>query len=185
MAVTTELQVAFFRALNLGHRGSPTRPVLEDAFTEAGATLVRTVQTNGTVVFSASDPAGVVGRVRQTLARAAAYEHPVLVRPASWVVRAVEGFPDYDDVPGVHRACVTLHDAPEPPDIEVPWTNASGLLVVLRTTADHTCSVVRASSGAAADPNSHLERLLGVPATTRTLGTFDRVCSVLARLSQE
>lgn len=83
--------VAFFRNMNLGQARShsPTRPVLEGAFTAAGVSTVRSFQTNGTVLFDpgAADPVAVVERARAALRDAVGYTDIAPVQP----VRAVAG----------------------------------------------------------------------------------------------
>lgn len=46
--VVSEVVVAFYRNMNLGHAGSPDRAGLEGALRDAGARLARSFQTNGT-----------------------------------------------------------------------------------------------------------------------------------------
>lgn len=178
------LHVAFFRALNLGHPRCPTREQLEGAFADAGAALARSVQTNGTVVFApgSASVGDLVEEVSTRLAVACEFSQPALVRPASWVGAVLDSFTDHD-VPDDFRPCVTLHDAAAPPPVELPWTSSTGDLVLVSATADHTLSVVRPAGGAGADPNSTLERLLGVPATTRVTTTLARVRRVLGEVA--
>lgn len=179
----SDLHVAFFRLLNLGHPGCPHRAGLEAAFRHAGGTTVRSVQTNGTVVFGGGPaPSEVVAAVLVELGATAGYAQPVLVRSAERVAELLSGFPPYDGLKEVHRACVTLHDADRVAEVELPWTSPLEDLVLLATTPDHTASVIRRRGASVGDPNRLLERLLGVPATTRTTGTVQRVLAVAETL---
>lgn len=98
--------VVFFRAMNPGHPGSPTRAVLEECLRRSGALAAVSFQTNGTVVVDGSD-SDEVGEV------------------------------------------------------------------VVHT--DHALSVVRRRGSSVGSPNDELEARLGVPATTRTMGTLERL----------
>jgi uncharacterized protein (DUF1697 family) len=151
-----EVHVAFFRALNQGHPRSPTRPQLEDAFRDAGADPVRCVQGNGTVVFSGADPAGILRHVGVVLRREADYDHPAMVRTARRLKEVL---------------------------VAVPWTSPREDLVILTTARDHTVSVIRTRRKSVGDPNGHLERLLGLAATTRATGTCERVLKVVGQLT--
>ena len=105
-----------------------------------------------------------------------------MVRAVDRVAEILTGFAAYDELPDVYLACVTLHDAPAPPELGLPWTSPTGDLVLLSTVADHAASVIRRRGTSVGDPNRLLERLLGVPATTRTTGTLERVLRVAASL---
>ena len=176
----SDLHVAFFRLLNLGHPGCPDRASLEGAFRRAGARTARSVQTNGTVVFSGD--ADVIAVVRESLVAEVGYQQPVLVRTVDRVAEVLAGFPASDAGAEVYRACVTVHDASAGPELELPWTSPSGDVVVLATSPDHTASVIRRRGTSVGDPNRLAERLLGVPATTRTTGTLERVLKVASSL---
>jgi uncharacterized protein (DUF1697 family) len=177
-----ELQVAFFRALNQGHPRSPSRQQLDDAFTTAGAVLVRCVQGNGTVVFAGPAPTTILDRVAAQLRRTADYDNPVMLRSVDRLTEILTAAPDHSHLVDVYRVCVTFHDAVEPPALEVPWTSSRDDLVILATAPDHTVSVVRTRGASSGDPNGHLEKLLGVPATTRTTGTCERVLAAAEKL---
>ncbi len=44
------------------------------------------VQTNGTVIFRSTDPAGTLAAVRESLQTVTGYQDVVIVRSARWVV---------------------------------------------------------------------------------------------------
>lgn len=180
--MSPDLHVAFFRNLNFGHRGSPTRGQLEGALAAAGATVVRSVQTNGTVVLSAADPSETLSACSAELARTVGYAEPAFLRPASWVAAVLNAFPAHDQITDVYRSHLTVHDAAVPLPLELPWRSPRGDLIVLNSAADHTCSVSVRVGTTIGDPNSLSERLLGVPATTRTTNTIRRVVQAAERL---
>lgn len=166
--------VAFFRNLNLGHRRSPVRPQLIEAFLSSGATDAVSFQTNGTVVFTAEDPRATARAARDALA-VVGYTDPVMVCTLT-TVTTVAAFPDD---PGFAECCVSFFDPLEPvPDI--PRTSTNGLAEILLVGKDHAVSGVRRVEGRMGDPNGHLEKSLGAPVTTRTLGTIRRLAAKFA-----
>ncbi len=167
-----DYSVAFFRNLNLGQRRSrsPTRPELLEAFEQAGAKSATSFQVNGTVVFEADgDPQGLADRAVALLTLVCGYDDAVLVRPVSWVLEL-----DLDDV--VSNAEVSFFDAPSFPE-SLPWTPEHGGLTVERADGRHAVSVndLERSSGA----TWVLERLLGVPVTSRGVPTMQRLTAKL------
>ncbi|MEZ5089067.1 MAG: DUF1697 domain-containing protein [Micropruina sp.] len=177
--------VAFFRNMNLGQARShsPTRPVLEAAFERAGAVRVRSFQTNGTVLF---DPLGrsaarVIADVRDTLAEQVGYteiapsqplpELVSLVRQAQAVVSADE-----------HRAITATFFEPLLESVTgMDWAavgtriHPSGTTVVASGTG---WVVTRYVMGG--DPTVAVQAQLGAKATTRTLGTVQRLLRAAA-----
>ena len=134
--------VAFFRNMNLGQARSrsPGSGELVEAFTAAGAEWVTNFQTNGTVIFSASDPAAVVERVRPQLLAATRYADAVVVRSHAWLT---ELGPRLD--PELHGGEVALFDAPEVPLFELPFNSR-----VVASSNDPNVSLERAKTFAEA-----------------------------------
>lgn len=165
--------VAFFRNLNLGQRGSPTKAMLVAAFEEAGATDVVSVRVNGTVVFRSGAAARTRDRVCSLLIHRTDWCDVAPVRAAPWVLdlaerlRGVEG-----------NAEVAFYDArrdfPEP----LPWRPASGRVTVLHADRRHAIAVNDEPRTSYATPV--LERLLGLRVTSRGAAT---VLAVAERLS--
>ena len=164
--------VAFFRNLNLGQRRSrsPTRPELLAAFEHAGARSATSFQVNGTVIFEADDDLqSLADRAVELLTPVCGYQDAVLVRPVSWVLEL-----DLDEV--VANAEVSFFDAPPFPE-PLPWTPETGGLTVVRADGRHAVSVndLERTSGA----TWVLERLLGVPVTSRGVPTMRRLAAKL------
>jgi hypothetical protein len=141
------------------------------AFERAGATSPTSFQVNGTVVFdSATDPQALAERVVQLLGPVCGYADAVLVRPVPWVLGL-----ELDAV--VANAEVSLFDAPAGFPEPLPWTPGRGGLTVVRADGRHAVSVndLERTSGA----TSVLERLLGVPVTSRGVPTMVRLAAKL------
>ena len=164
--------VAFFRNLNLGQRGSPTRSQLLAAFEVAGGTEVSSFQVNGTVVFRASAPVSTLRAVRTVLRTEAGWDDIAPVRPDRWVLDLVDTTADVGD-----RAEVSLYDVrrdfPEP----LPWRPARGRVTVVRADRRHAVSVNDMPRTSYATPA--LEALLGAPVTSRGLPTMRRLADRL------
>jgi len=164
--------VAFFRNLNHGQRGSPTRDELVAAFAAAHATEVTPFQSNGTVIFRASEASRVVDLVRATLAERTGWSDAAPVRRASWVRDLVDHVGDvaehaeisfYDD----HR------DFPEP----LPWRPESGRVTVVQADRLHAVSTNDEPRTSYATPA--LEALLGISVTSRGLSTMQKLAERL------
>ncbi len=169
------MHVAFFRNLNLGQRRSPSRVELVDAFETEGATDVLSHQVNGTVAFTAPD-----GRAAQEVADAvAARLGPVSEWTDVVLVRSVEWLESLD-VDGLPDGCeLTLMDGPEPFPEALPWDPGRGEVTVLRADGRH--AIVLNHRERRSNGTPVVERRLGVPATSRGIGTVQRL---LARMGQ-
>lgn len=165
--------VAFFRNLNLGQRGSPTRTDLVAAFEAAGATSVASYRSNGTVLFDSTAPARTARLVASGLEARCGWHDVVVVRRGRWLrdlARRLDGVGD--------AAEVTLYDAGRPFPHALPWRPTTGRLTVV--SADHRHAVCVNDEPGTSYGTPVLERLLGVPATSRSTGT---VLGVVERLS--
>ena len=168
--------VAFFRNLNLGQcrSRSPTRPELLEAFERAGAKSATSFQVNGTVFFEADgDPQGLANRAVELLTPVCGYDDAVLVRAVPWVLGL-----DLEVI--VANAEVSFFDAPSFPE-PLPWTPEQGGSTVVRGDGRHAVSVndLERTSGA----TWALERLLGVPVTSRGVPTMRRLAAKLRATS--
>ncbi|MFM6849045.1 MAG: DUF1697 domain-containing protein [Terrabacter sp.] len=167
------MQVAFFRNLNLGQPRSPSRVELVAAFEAEGATDVLSHQSNGTLAFSApagADPVSLASSVANRLGPTCSYADVVLVRSLGWL----RGL-DLADLP---NGCeLTLFDGPAPFPEPLPWTPAPEA-TVLR--ADGLHAIVHNHAERRSLGTRVLETRLGVPATSRGVGT---VLRLLDRLS--
>jgi uncharacterized protein (DUF1697 family) len=183
----TFTHVVLYRAMNLGHRGSPVRAELEATLLAAGARAVRSFQTNGTVLLDAGDRPGsgaerVVRAAAPRLAERSGYVHAALVRPLDDVVAAIDGDPfarTRDE--RTYRETLTFVDGGEPLPVDLPWTDPRDLLDLVAARPGVVLGVVRGGPGSGGDPNSAVERFTGGVATTRTLGTVRRLLAAAAR----
>jgi Protein of unknown function (DUF1697) len=112
--------VAFFRNLNVGQRGSPTRDQLLAAFTTAGARDVVSFQANGTVVFRASAPIRTTELARSYLVLETPWVDVAPVRTGSWVRGLADELTRLDDGAGTSYATPTLERL-----LRVPVTSRS------------------------------------------------------------
>lgn len=180
----TFTHVVLYRAMNLGHRGSPVRGVLERALLDSGARAVRSFQTNGTVLLDAGDhdSDAVARAAAPLLAEGCGYAGAALVRPLVDVAAAIDGDPfalTRDE--RTYRETVTFVDGGEPLPVDLPWTDARDLLDLVAARPGVVLGVARGGPGAGGDPNSAVERFTGGIATTRTLGTVTRLLAAAAR----
>lgn len=167
--------VAFFRNMNLGQARSrsPRSVELVDAFAAAGAESVTNFQTNGTVIFSATDPTEVVERVRPLLRAATGYEDTVIVRSHAWLAELGLRLD-----PDLHGGEVALFDAREVPALELPWVHGAGQVTIVEMDERHAVTAW-AAAGTAHGSNPTLTRMLGIPVTCRGIPTMIRLATRL------
>ena len=106
----------FFRNLNLGRPGCPTRAQFEDAFVAAGAQCARSYRVNGTLAFSAKPgiPARTVLKTAAALLRdRCGLGEPGFLRSMKQLVELVRSDPFQDiDRGAVYECCVTFVQSP-------------------------------------------------------------------------
>jgi len=166
------VHVAFFRNLNLGQRGSPTRDQLLAAFGDAGADDPVSFQVNGTVVFDSTAPVRTLGLVRARLREVCGWHDVAPVRAAAWVRDLVDALGAVGD-----HAEVSVYDARADFPESLPWRPGRGRLTVVRADRRHAVAVNDAPRTSYATPE--LERLLDVRVTSRGLSTMHRLAERL------
>lgn len=170
---------AFFRNLNLGRANCPSRYQFEQAFLEAGAHEAASFLTNGTLVFAAgarASPQRLLQRASKLLEASCGLVEPGFARSLPELTRllATEPFAAVDRS-AVYECCVSfLH-----PDAQLPGTlplrSSRGDVEVLRFTQGEALSLSRKIGKSPGSPNAFLEKLLGLPATTRSWNTVIRL----------
>lgn len=179
----TDLFVAFYRSMNLGHAGSPDRATLQDALNDAGAHDARSFQTNGTVVFasSSSEARKVVDRAAAALKKACGYDDAVFVRPLDSLATLLrrDPFKGARDE-RTYRETLTFFDSDARFDAPLPWTNPRGDVDLLEVADGVAVGIIRKERGTAGSPTAEIEKRLDTAATTRTLGTVERLVQASA-----
>ncbi|MEU9069485.1 DUF1697 domain-containing protein [Streptomyces sp. NPDC048109] len=174
--------VVFYRSMNLGHAGSPDRATLEGALSAAGARGVKSFQTNGTVLFDTDDPLGVVAEAAKTLESAAGYTEPALVRGLDLLVDVLDSDPfDGHEDSRTYRKTFTFFDGGRTVELKLPWTNTKDDVDIVELRDGLALSLIRKEKSNAGSPTAEIERMFGVPATTRTLGTIERLVKAAGR----
>lgn len=164
--------VALFRNLNLGHRGSPTKAVLVDAF--GGPSAASSFQTNGTIVFDAEEPESVTDSARSRLATAG-FHHSCAVRTLADITSLAEEAPEVDPAENVYRLMASFFDTAGRPEVSVPLRSPDDLVELRSLSDSHAWSVCWKPKNTAGNVTGFLESLLDVPVTTRTAATLERL----------
>ncbi|MDP1916356.1 MAG: DUF1697 domain-containing protein [Myxococcales bacterium] len=171
--------VAFFRNLNLGRGTCPSKSQLEQAFIDGGALEATSFLTNGTVVFvgrARSTPERVLARARQRLRANSGFNEPGFVRTLDSLAHLLTVDPFVDvDRDSVHECSVTFLHADARLPRARPGSTPRGDVEVLRFTKTEVFCVSRVVGKSPGSPNAFLEKLLGLPATTRNWNTIVRV----------
>jgi len=166
--------VAFMRNVNQGQRGHPSTGDILAGFADAGCPDIRTFQSNGTILFDADRPAGVVEQAADAIAARSGHEREILWIALSDLTAVVD---EHGTTREPRRFEFTLHrggtiDAHDPD--------------VVRRAAERRCSIVDVGPGWALVRNEvegegHatpvLESLTGERATSRGLPTLVRLVS--------
>lgn len=170
------MHVIFYRNLNLGHAGSPSRDELESALLDAGATRAKSFQTNGTVLLDAPSPEKVVSAAADSLASHAGYEDSALLREVGELKDVLElGVFERHQAASTYRETVTLFEGGSDPLWSLPWTNPKDDVDVLYLQDGLALSRIRKPRNTAGSPTLELERATGGVATTRTRGSLERL----------
>ncbi len=174
--------VAFFRNVNLGRPPSPSRPMLEQAFVDAGADSAVSFLTNGTVVFDAAEAEAVVAAACGLLSRRCGLAEPAFVR----TMRALERLVAVDRFATVraevHECVVTFLSPRARFPATAPRVTPRGDVEVLGFTTSEVFSVTRVVGRSPGSPNAFLEKALARPATTRNWNTVNRLVSKFSAL---
>lgn len=162
------LWAALFRDLNLGQRrtSSPTSAQLVAALGTGGASEVENVRSNGTVLFSAADGRAALDAALAELAAVTGYAGEALLRTTGEVAEIVATADP--DLPGGE---VSFFDADGIPQFDLPWIEPrrGALTLVVLTPRFAVTSWSHPSAGSNA--TRVLTDLLGVPVTSRAIGT--------------
>ncbi len=173
------MHAAFFRNVNLGRPGSPTREQLEWAFLASGAATARSFQVNGTLVFAPAPgmrARGVAARACEAMRASCGMREPVFVRSVAELAALVAAEPFAGRVAdGRDACCISFLGAPRRALPALPFATARGDLELLRGEDTHVLSISRWIGASAGSPNAWLERHLGEPATTRNWRTVVRL----------
>jgi len=174
---------AFFRNLNLGRPGSPTKAQLVAAFETAGAHDVLSVHAHGNVAFAAASERkarGVAEAANERLRVLCGLDEPVFVRSVKYLTElaATEPFANgpLDDV---YECCVTFlpHDVADLSGL--PIVTARGDAEIFGFVPGHAFSVTRLVGGRPGAVNALLERRLRTPLTSRSWTTVLRMTQPL------
>ncbi|WP_171041361.1 DUF1697 domain-containing protein [Sinomonas susongensis] len=169
----------FYRNLNLGHPGSPTRAVLEAELREAGARRVVSVGANGTALIEAEEPEEVFRASIAALEKMAGYRGAVMVRTFSLLASIVDRKPFGGRGDGqLYRETFTFFDGGKPLCVPLPWTNGRGDVDIIDVSDGVALGVTRWTGSGPGSPGAEIERLTGAITTTRTRGTIERLVTL-------
>ena len=170
---------AFFRNLNLGRPNCPDKSRFEEAFLAAGASFASSFLTNGTMVFEV----GAGGRARKVFAAACAnlrescgLAEPGYIRTVEYLAELVTLNPFSEVEPGsVYERCTSFVHPQSSPLAQIPLESRRRDVRVLMTTETEVHSVSLKIGNTPGSPNAFLEKLLGLPVTTRSWNTVVRL----------
>lgn len=170
---------AFFRNVNLGRPGSPSREQLIAAFEAAGGGEVQSFRAHGNVVFAAAglrEAQTLAEAARDRLGRICGLCEPVYARSLKHLARLVASAP-FADAPrdDIYEHCVSFLPAGLRSKPAVPLLTPRRDVEVLRFLAGEAFSVIRRIGSSPGPVNAVLERQFGAPTTTRNWSTVLRL----------
>jgi len=171
--------VAFFRNVNLGRAGKPTREQFVDAFEQAGGNEVRSFLTHGNAVFSATSQRAAMSITREAcklLEACCGLTEPAFVRSMKHLAQIVEADP-FAKGPkkDVYERCVSFVAAKAVSSLELPAVTARRDVEIFAAGSEEFFGISRKPGSSPGSPNALIERTLGVPATTRRWNTVVRL----------
>jgi uncharacterized protein (DUF1697 family) len=171
--------VAFVRNVNLGQPKSPTRPQLENAFLQAGASSATSFLSNGTLIFSVSRSRlaqSIAKRACQALRNVCGLKEPVFVCTFQHLVDLVgeDPFSELND-PTIIGQAISFFDPKIKAMVPAPLESERKDCLVFRIGAGEALSVLREINGKTGYPTPVLEKALNSPVTTRSWTTILRM----------
>ena len=171
--------VAFFRNVNLGRPGKPTREQFVDAFEGAGGKDVRSFLTHGNAVFSATGQRAAMSITRKAckqLEACCGLTEPAFVRSIEHLAQIVEADP-FAKGPkkDIYERCVSFVAAKAVPLLELPAVTTRRDVEIFAAGSEEFFGISRKLGSSPGSPNALIERTLGVPATTRSWNTIVRL----------
>lgn len=165
--------VAFFRYVNFGKPGSPTSTDLIEAL--GGSDIAINLQTNGTVIFTSDQPEAHITRAIANL-RESGFTQEVMVRPLDEINRIVTEHSAHCADETIHRIMVSFFDLGSTErKVSAPLRSTNGLVETRHLADGYAVSACWARKTSVGDATVLLERTLGVPVTSRTIGTLERL----------
>lgn len=169
-------RVVFVRNVNLGQRGQPSTADLLRAFAAAGASDAVSVQSNGTVVVESTDPSTLAEAVEDALEAATGIRREVFALPLTVIASIVT---EHAVGPAASRCEVSVYegsgfDAGSPVARDAQRRGRCRVLSV----GDHegaAWAVVLNDAERQSNGTPVVERIMGGPATSRSLATLRRV----------
>jgi uncharacterized protein (DUF1697 family) len=170
---------AFFRNVNLGRPGKPTREQFVKAFEQAGGKDVRSFLTHGNAVFSASSKRAAQAVLRDACKRLEAVcglTEPAFLRGLDSLAKLVASDP-FADGPDddIYERCVSFVPAKALSLVELPVITARRDVEIFAAGDEEFLSVSRKFTASPGSPNAWLEKNLGLSATTRAWNTVVRI----------
>jgi uncharacterized protein (DUF1697 family) len=173
---------AFIRAIMIGREGL-TRVVVLDAFQSAGAVDPTNHLATGNVAFDA-DPRSVdllVAQVSARLSEVKGRSTPIFVRSLDELAST-----RWDDIfasrpAGYDKDLLVTFVPGHAPPLDLPLAGPKDLSVVFDHRPGALFSASRSVDGQTSNPGGMIEKALGVPVTTRAVGTITKVLQANGR----
>jgi len=174
--------VSFFRNLNFGRPGKPTKAQFIDAFERAGALEVRSFLTHGNAVFSASSKRAALSIARQAgvyLEACCGLTEPSFTRSVKHLAALVASNPFAGaPVDEVYERCVSFVTADAVALLDLPVITPRRDVEIFEVGPEEFFSVSRKFAASPGSHNALIESRLGISATTRNWNTIVRVSAL-------
>lgn len=177
----TTAVVLFVRAVMHG-RGGYDAARLVGVLEEVGATGVRTHLSTGNVTLATDDVGAAVDAADGCIAAMCGGGHAVVPRTRRELTEVV-AHPAFESPPaGFDRGLEVAFCGSSLPELELPVTSPRGDVTTYAATERELFSASRLVDGTTSAAGGRLERLVGLPLTSRAPGTIRRVLAALDEL---
>lgn len=177
--------VAFLRAINVAGHARVEMSALCDAFARAGCVNARSYIQSGNVIFETEtdDSERLFQKIRTNVRRLTGEQSSVMFRSARQIHALVKAAPfkrfEKDRALKLYAVCLLERPRLVPP---FPWEDQKERLEAVGTKGLDVLVVSRRKKPRLfyGFPNSFVEKMLGVPATSRNWNTVKKVAAILS-----
>jgi uncharacterized protein (DUF1697 family) len=173
--------IAFIRNINVGQARFPSRTKLVEAFLTSGAHNAISFQSNGTVVFDLTDDVNLLSfkeDVYKYLRQNCSFSEALFIRNLEAIKAVVRQNPFAAiNRQGYHHEYVSYYDCPNWTNEIFPLESPKKDCIIFSGNAEEAFSIAKDFHGISGYPTPLLEKILGIPVTTRSWTTIERLSS--------
>jgi uncharacterized protein (DUF1697 family) len=178
LKINMERYIAFLRGINVSGQKIIKMEALRKAFAEEGFTDVKTYIQSGNVIFNSQvdDSNRLIQNIENLIEKSFGFQTDVILRKfveiESIVSSSFFGTMQLNDGKKYYVTFLK-HDFPKPLPIPL-YSKNKDVVIILKNNMD-LISISTLFNGTYGFPNSFIEKLTGIPATTRNPNTLEKL----------